>query len=342
MTVIIILSSDATEEHIKTVTDILEDAGYGGHVSRGEERTIIGAVGTEPEMRDRLMQKFRGFSFVERVVPVLKPYKLVSIRPHEERSQVEIGGVPIGPGRFTVIAGPCAVENEEQTLAVARAVREAGVNILRGGAYKPRTSPYDFQGLGEDGLKILAAAREETGLAVVTEARTTEHVEKVTQYADAIQIGARNMQNFDLLKEAGRANVPVLLKRGFASTVEEWLKAAEYVASVGNLNIVLCERGIRTFESEVRFTQDLSVIPVVQQMSHLPVIVDPSHASGMRSIVTPVSRAAAAVGADGLLVEVHPDPETALCDGPQQLGIEAFGDLMRQLRKLGEALGKQV
>jgi len=336
--VIIILGGGAADEDIKKVTDVLEDAGYGHNVSRGEERTVIGAVGTEPEMRDRLMQKFRGFSFVERVVPVLKPYKLVSIESHEERSVVEIGGVPVGPGHFTVMAGPCAVESEEQTMAAARAVKEAGARILRGGAYKPRTSPYDFQGLGEDGLKILAAAREETGLPVVTEARTTRHVAKVTEYADAIQIGARNMQNFDLLKEAGRAGLPVLLKRGFASTIEEWMKAAEYIASVGNLDIILCERGIRTFESELRFTQDLSVIPVVNQMSHLPVIVDPSHASGIRSVVAPVSRASMAVGADGLLIEVHPDPESALCDGPQQLRLGEFGDLMNGLRELGQAI----
>mgnify|MGYP006281177543 CR=1 FL=1 len=339
---IIILGSSATDEDIKTVTDILEDAGYGGHVSRGEERTVIGAVGTEPEMRDRLMQKFRGFSFVERVVPVLKPYKLVSSESHEERSTVEVGGVPVGPGHFTVFAGPCAVESEEQTLEAARAVKEAGGRILRGGAYKPRTSPYDFQGLGEDGLKILAAAKEEAGLPVVTEARTTAHVETVGEYADCIQIGARNMQNFDLLKEAGRVGIPVMLKRGFASTIEEWLKAAEYIASVGNLNIILCERGIRTFETELRFTQDLSVIPVVNEMSHLPVIIDPSHSSGMRSVVAPVSRAAMAVGADGLLVEVHPDPEGALCDGPQQLRLSSFGELMDDLRELGEVMKRQV
>jgi len=253
-----------------------------------------------------------------------------------------VGGVPVGPRHFTVMAGPCAVESEEQTLEAARAVKEAGGRILRGGAYKPRTSPYDFQGLGEDGLKILAAAKQETGLPVVTEARTTAHIEAVAEYADAIQIGARNMQNFDLLKEAGRAGLPVLLKRGFASTIEEWLKAAEYVASVGNLNIILCERGIRTFETELRFTQDLSVIPVVNQMSHLPVIIDPSHSSGMRSVVAPVSRAAMAVGADGLLVEVHPDPEGALCDGPQQLRPSSFGELMGDLRELGEVMNRQL
>jgi 3-deoxy-7-phosphoheptulonate synthase len=340
--VIIILGSNATDEDVKTVTDILEDAGYGGHVSRGEQRTVIGAVGTEPEMRDQLMERFRGFKFVESVVPVLKPYKLVSIESHEERSVVEVGGVPVGPGHFTVMAGPCAVESEEQTLQAARAVKEAGGRILRGGAYKPRTSPYDFQGLGEEGLEILAMAKEETGLPVVTEARTTAHIEKVAEYADAIQIGARNMQNFDLLKEAGRAGLPVLLKRGFASTIEEWLKAAEYVASVGNLNIILCERGIRTFETELRFTQDLSVIPVVNQMSHLPVIIDPSHSSGMRSVVAPVSRAAMAVGADGLLVEVHPDPEGALCDGPQQLRPSSFSEMMDDLRELGAVMNRQL
>jgi len=339
---IIILNPNATEDNIKTVTNALEAAGYVGHVSRGKECTIIGAVGTEPQMRGRLTARFQGMSFVDRVVPVLKPYKLVSMEAQQQRSIVEVGGVPVGQGYFTVTAGPCAVESEDQVLQVARAARDAGARMLRGGAYKPRSSPYDFQGLGEDALKILARARDETGLAVVTEARTVGHVEKVVKYADAIQIGTRNMQNFDLLKEAGRSGVPVVLKRGFAATVEEWLKAAEYIASEGNLNIILCERGIRTFETALRFTQDLSVVPLIQQLSHLPVIVDPSHASGKRSIVAPVSRAALAVGADGLLVEVHPDPDAALCDGPQQLTVTGFRQLMDEIKQLATVMRKVV
>jgi len=339
---IVILAGGATDEQVAQVVGAIEDAGFRAHVSRGEERTIIGAVGTSPEMRGHLMEMFRGLSFVDRVVPVLKPYKMVSMEARTERSVVRVGGVPIGPGRFTVIAGPCAVESRQQILAAARAVKQAGARLLRGGAYKPRTSPYDFQGLGEEGLKLLAEAREETGLPVVTEARTVSHVARVVEYADAIQIGARNMQNFDLLTEAGRSGKPVVLKRGLAATVEEWLKAAEYVASVGNLDIVLCERGVRTFESAVRFTQDLAVIPVVRELSHLPVIVDPSHASGKRSLVPAVCAAAVAVGADGLMVEVHPDPDSALSDPAQQLLPEQFTDTMQRVRRLADAMGLTV
>jgi 3-deoxy-7-phosphoheptulonate synthase len=227
-------------------------------------------------------------------------------------------------------------------MAAARIVKDAGAHLLRGGAYKPRTSPYDFRGLGEDGLKLLAAARAETGLGVVTEARAAEHIEAVARYADAVQIGARNMQNYDLLTEAGRSGMPVVLKRGFAATVEEWLKAAEYIASEGNLDIILCERGVRTFDTELRFTQDLAVIPLVEELSHLPVIVDPSHACGRRHLVPPVCRAALAVGADGLLVEVHPDPDRALCDPAQQLESEQFAAVMDELRRLADAMGVQM
>jgi len=339
---IVILRKGATEEQVSRIVDAIEDAGFGAHMSRGEERTIIGAIGTSPEMRPHLMEMFSGMAFVDHVVPVLKPYKLVSSEARPEPSVVEVGGVPIGPGTFAVIAGPCAVESEEQMLDAARAVSQAGARLLRGGAYKPRTSPYDFQGLGEEGLKLLAAAGQETGLPVVTEARSPDHVEKVAQYADAIQIGARNMQNFDLLTEAGRTRMPVVLKRGFASTVEEWLKAAEYVASVGNLNIILCERGVRTYETAVRFTQDLAVVPVVRELSHLPIIIDPSHASGRRSLVPAVCRAAVAIDADGLLVEVHPDPDKALSDPAQQLRPEQFADAMGQIRELVAVMGRRL
>jgi len=336
---IAILKKGATEEQVQRVVAAIEEAGFRAHVSRGEERTVVGAIGTSSESRPHLMEMLEGFSCVDRVVPVLKPYKLVSAEAQAERSTVRIGDEAIGPGRFTVIAGPCAVESEEQLLAAARAVKRAGARLLRGGAYKPRSSPYDFQGLGEEGLRLLAAARAETGLPVVTEARGPEHIPKVARYADAIQIGARNMQNFDLLTEAGRTGLPVVLKRGPAATVEEWLKAAEYIASVGNLSIILCERGVRTFEPALRFTQDLAIIPLVRELSHLPVIVDPSHASGRRSIVPAVCKGALAVGADGLLVEVHPDPDTALCDAAQQLHPDQFAALMDQMRRLGAVMG---
>ncbi|MFO7957496.1 MAG: 3-deoxy-7-phosphoheptulonate synthase [Candidatus Brocadiia bacterium] len=339
---IVILRKGATEEQVDRIVDAIEDAGFGAHISRGEERTIIGAIGTSPEMRPHLMEMFSGMPFVDHVVPVLKPYKLVSVEAQPEPSVVEVGGVPVGPGTFTVIAGPCAVESEEQLLSAARAARDAGARLLRGGAYKPRTSPYDFQGLGEEGLRLLAAAREETGLPVVTEARSPDHVAKVVEYADAIQVGARNMQNFDLLTEAGQTRMPVVLKRGFSSTVEEWLKAAEYVASVGNLNIILCERGVRTYETAVRFTQDLGIVPVVRELSHLPIIIDPSHASGKRSLVPAVCRAAVAVDADGLLVEVHPDPDQALCDPAQQLRPQQFAETMKQVRELAAVMGRTL
>ncbi|MEF8788420.1 MAG: 3-deoxy-7-phosphoheptulonate synthase [Planctomycetota bacterium] len=339
---IIVLKPEADDSGIDTVTGTLDEAGYGSYVSRGEERTIIGAIGTEPEMRGRLMTKFRGLESVEQVLPVLKSYKLVSLEGRQKRTTVKIGDVPFGPGHVSVIAGPCAVESEEQTVEGARRVKEAGGAALRGGAYKPRTSPYDFQGIGEDGLKILATASGETGLPVVTEARAVHHVEKVVRYADAIQIGARNMQNFQLLKEAGKTNQPVLLKRGFGSTVEEWLKAAEYVASNDNLKVILCERGIRTFGDELRFTSDLGIVPRVQQLSHLPVVVDPSHSTGKRRLVGPVARAGVAVGGDGVMVEVTPDPESARCDSSQQMSPDGFKELMREIRQVASAIDKMA
>ncbi len=339
---IVILRKGVTEEQVQKIVETTEEAGFGTNVSRGEERTVIGVIGTSQEMRPHLMEVFQGLPFVDRVIPVLKPYKLVSEEARAEPSTVEVGGVPVGPGTFTVIAGPCAVESEEQLMAAARAAAQGGARLLRGGAYKPRTSPYSFQGLGEEGLRLLAAAREETGLPVVTEARAPAHVEAVVRYADAVQIGARNMQNYDLLTEAGRAGIPVVLKRGFSNSVEEWLKAAEYVASVGNLNIILCERGIRTFEDAVRFTQDLGIVPVVRERSHLPIIVDPSHAAGRRGLVPPICRAALAVGADGLLVEVHPRPDQARSDAAQQLYPQEFAEVMDQLRELAAVVGRRI
>jgi len=285
---------------------------------------------------------FESMPGVLEVIPVTHAYKLVSREVKPEDSVVKVGGVPVGGGAFTLVAGPCAVESEEQLLTVARAVKAKGAHLLRGGAYKPRTSPYSFQGLGEQGLQLLARAREETGLPVVTEAIDAESVDLVERYADAIQIGARNMQNFALLKRAGRAKKPVLLKRGLAATLEEFLMSAEYILSEGNYQVILCERGVRTFSDFSRNTLDLAVVPAVKQISHLPILVDPSHGTGRRDKVVPMSRGAAAVGADGLIVEVHHDPDRALSDGPQSITPDAFGALVDELRQITGVLGKTI
>src|SRR5690606_15445805 len=279
---------------------------------------------------------------VERCVRIVQPYKLASRQFRPEPTGVEVGGRRIGGSELTVIAGPCAVESEEQIVTAARMVKEAGATMLRGGAFKPRTSPYSFQGLAEEGLRLLAVARAETGLPVVTEVMDTEDVELVAEYADMLQIGARNMQNFPLLKEAGRSGKPVLLKRGLSATIEEWLMAAEYIISAGNPNVVLCERGIRTFETATRNTLDLNAVPVVKELSHLPIIVDPSHGTGKWRYVTPMARAAVAAGADGLMVEVPPDPENAVSDGQQSLKPEKFRELMREVRAAARALGREL
>ncbi len=335
---IIVMSTRATEKDISSVMEMLEERGYGHHISRGVERTLIGAIGTPDGEKQSMAEKLMTIPGVERVVPILRPYKLVSREHQEETSVVYIGDAAFGRGKVGVIAGPCTVETEEQTLEAARAVKQAGAVCLRGGAFKPRTSPYDFQGLGEDALKILATAREETGLPVLTEARDVRHVDLVAEYADAMQIGARNMQNYDLLHSAGQSGIPVLLKRGLSATVEEWLKAAEYVAASGNLNIILCERGIRTFETITRFTLDLSSMVAAKQETHLPIIVDPSHSTGHHSLVRPMTMAAVAAGADGVMIEVHPHPDRALCDNVQQLTPRNFQRLMERLQKLANAL----
>jgi 3-deoxy-7-phosphoheptulonate synthase len=313
---VVVMSSEATESDIDSVVDLVRTAGGDAFVSRGVSRTIVGLVG-DVEQFGTL--NLRGLPGVADVVRISVPYKLVSREHHRARSVISVRGVPIGPDTLTVIAGPCAVETPEQTLQAARMARAGGASLLRGGAFKPRSSPYAFQGLGEAGLKILADVRTETGLPVVTEVVDPADVDLVASYADMLQVGTRNMQNFPLLQAVGRAGKPVMLKRGMNATIEEWLMAAEYIAQRGNLDIVLCERGIRTFETATRNTLDISAVPVAQRLSHLPVIVDPSHSGGRRDLVLPLSRAAIAVGADGIIIDVHPRPETALCDGPQAL-----------------------
>jgi 3-deoxy-7-phosphoheptulonate synthase len=313
---VVVMSAEASQEDIDAVIDLVRAAGGEAFVSRGVSRTIVGLVG-DVEQFGTL--NLRGLPGVSDVVRISVPYKLVSREHHRERSVIRVGGVPIGPDTLTVIAGPCAVETPEQTLEAAKMARAGGASLLRGGAFKPRTSPYAFQGLGEAGLKMLADVRAETGLPIVTEVIAAADVDLVSSYADMLQVGTRNMQNFPLLQAVGSAGKPVMLKRGMNATIEEWLMAAEYIAQRGNLDIVLCERGIRTFETATRNTLDISAIPVAQRLSHLPVIVDPSHSGGRRDLVLPLSRAAIAVGADGIIIDVHPRPETALCDGPQAL-----------------------
>ncbi|MFD4524151.1 3-deoxy-7-phosphoheptulonate synthase [Streptomyces sp. NPDC058470] len=313
---VVVMAPEATQENIDNVVGLVRSAGGEAFVSRGVSRTIIGLVG---DVNDFDVLNLGSRNGVLQVMRVSAPYKLVSREHHPARSVIRVGGMPIGPDTLSVIAGPCAVETPEQTLAAARMAMDAGASLLRGGAFKPRTSPYSYQGLGEEGLKILADVRAETGLPVVTEVIDPGTVDMVASYADMLQIGARNMQNFALLQAVGRVGKPVLLKRGFSATIEEWLSAAEYIAQRGNLDIVLCERGIRTFETATRNTLDISAVPVVQRLSHLPVIIDPSHSGGRRDLVLPLTRAAIAVGADGVIIDVHPEPKAAQCDGDQAL-----------------------
>ena len=336
---IIVLKPHATEAEVAQVIRKIESFGLAAHISKGTERTIIGAIGDERVLQEGQLE---AFPFVEKVLPVLKPYKLASREFRPEGSVVNVDGVLVGGRRVVVMAGPCAVEGREGLLETARSVKAAGGHILRGGAYKPRTSPYSFQGLGEEGLKYLAEARQETGLPIVTELMDTREASVVYDCADLIQIGARNMQNFKLLKEVGCLRKPVLLKRGMSSTVKELLLAAEYIMSEGNYDVILCERGIRTFEDATRNTLDLSVVPLIKQLSHLPVIVDPSHATGKWDLVPPMALAAVAAGADGIMVEVHPRPEEALSDGPQALLPSTFVKLMDDLSKVARAVGRTL
>ncbi len=338
---VIVLSPSATEVNINAVVSKVTGVGGQAFVSRGERRTIIGLVGDLDLFEDLNLLAFDG---VQRVVRISTPFKLVSRDHHPEKSTVMVGTsrAPIGPRTFTLIAGPCAVETPEQTLAAAQMAKAAGASLLRGGAYKPRSSPYAFQGLGEAGLRILADVRAETGLPIVTEVVDVADVDVVASYADMLQVGTRNAQNFALLQAVGAAGKPVMLKRGMSSTIEEWLMAAEYIAQRGNLEIVLCERGIRTFEKATRNTLDISAVPVVHSLSHLPVVVDPSHSGGRRDLVVPLSRAAIAIGADGIIVDVHPDPATALCDGPQALMAEDLAELTSSIKALAPIAGRTL
>jgi 3-deoxy-7-phosphoheptulonate synthase len=334
----IVMKATATEDEIRAVIDRIESVGARAHPSRGEEVTVIGAIGDREHVA-RL--ELEGAPGVAQVVPILKPYKLASAQLRSgEPTVVEVEGRKIGGEHFSLIAGPCTVESRDQTLTTARAVLEGGASLLRGGAYKPRTSPYAFQGLGQEGLRLLAEAKAETGLPIVTELMDARDLDPVVEVADVIQVGARNMQNYALLAEIGRAGKPVLIKRGLSSTLEELLMAAEYVLKEGNPNVLLCERGIRTFETAYRFTLDLTAIPVLKELSHLPVIVDPSHAAGRRALVTPLSLAAAAAGADGIIVEVHPQPDEAICDGPQQLYADEFARYAEQVERAAALAGK--
>ncbi len=334
---IIVMKKDASAKQISGVVARVESLGYRIHLSAGEERTIIGVIGDDRPI-DR--SHFELLDGVEKTVPILRPFKIASRDMHPQDSIVSLDGIQIGGPQIIIVAGPCSVETREQIVETALAVKEAGAQVLRGGAYKPRSSPYSFQGLGEPGLELLAEARQVTGLPVVTEVMSPEQIPLVTRYADMLQIGARNMQNYTLLQAVGKANHPVLLKRGMMSTIEELLMSAEYVLSNGNPRVVLCERGIRTFERYTRNTTDINAIPVIKDISHLPVILDPSHGTGKWEYVTAVARAGIAAGADGLIVEVHPHPEEAWSDGAQSLKPEKFAELVKQVRKIAEDVGR--
>jgi 3-deoxy-7-phosphoheptulonate synthase len=335
---IVVMQPAATLKQIGEIIQKLEEWGTPYHVSRGEERTVIGLLGQTSHISEELLLDFPG---VQDVIRITKPFKMASRDFHADDTVIRVNGIAVGAKKnFSIIAGPCSVESREHVLEVAHFVKEQGAHLLRGGAFKPRTSPYSFQGLGEEGLKYLAEAREQTGLPVVTEVMSANEMAMVCEYADVVQIGARNMQNFSLLKAAGEARKPVLLKRGLSSTIEEFLLASEYILSGGNLQVMLCERGIRTFETYTRNTLDISAVPVIKELSHLPIFVDPSHAAGKRSLVPALAKAALAVGADGIMVEVHGQPEKAKSDGPQSLDFNGFASLMKELRAIHSALNQ--
>jgi len=338
---LVVMLAHATEEQVRAVCNRIESLGYRAHAMPGATRTAIGITGNQGEVEQGTLDDMPG---VQEVIRVSKPYKLVSRDVKEENTVIRFAGTPatLGGKNLAIIAGPCAIESREQAFAVAEAVARAGAQFFRGGAYKPRTSPYSFQGMGEDGLKIMAEIRDRFGMKIITEAIDNESLDLVDKYADVIQIGARNMQNFSLLKRAGRAKKPVLLKRGMSATLEEFFMAAEYIMSEGNYNVVFCERGVRTFADHTRNTLDLSIVPAVQRLSHLPIVVDPSHGTGKRNKVTPLSRAAVAVGADGLIVEVHNEPDKALSDGMQSLYPEQFEELMAQVRQIAGVVGREI
>lgn len=336
---VIVMNIGASEKQISEITNLLTSLGLGYHISRGEEKIVIGVIGDKRKLDGKAIEMMEG---VEKVIPIVDPYKLASRIFKPEPTIVKVGDIEIGGKNIVIMAGPCAVESREQLFESAMAVKRAGAHFLRGGAYKPRTSPYSFQGLEEEGLKMLSEARELTGLKIVTEVMDVHSVEKVAEYADVLQIGARNMQNFSLLKAVGRMNKPVLLKRGLAATLEEWLSAAEYILNEGNKDVILCERGIRTFETYTRNTLDLSAVPSIKKLSHLPIIVDPSHGTGRWHLVPSMAKAAVAAGADGLIIEVHPDPKNALSDGPQSLTPDNFESLVKELKIIAEAVGREL
>ncbi len=335
---IIVMKSGSNQQEIKEVSKVLESLGLGIHISQGTERTIIGVIGDKRVLNDVPLELMPG---VEKLVPIVESYKLAGKTFKPEPTIVDVGGVLIGGNELVMMAGPCAVESEDQIISAAKAVKKSGAQFLRGGAFKPRTSPYAFQGLEEEGLKLLKKAQDETGLKIITEVTGERAVELADKYVDMFQIGARNVQNFQLLREVGRSKKPVLFKRGTATTIDEWLNAAEYIMSEGNYNVVLCERGIRTFETATRNTLDLGSVPVVKNFSHLPIIVDPSHAAGKSIYVPALSKAAIAAGADGLIVEVHPDPRNALSDAAQQLTPEAFDDLCKDISAIAKIVGRE-
>lgn len=334
---IIVMKPNATEQHIQSVVQFIESKGLTAHLSKGSEVTIIGLVGDKARLAN---DNLAIFPDVDKVIPVSESYKLVNKKFHPAPSIVPVGNTIIGPDNMTIMAGPCAVESEAQLMIIARAVKAAGATILRGGAYKPRTSPYAFQGLEEEGLRYMQTAKAETGLNTICEVVSPDAINAAVKYVDMIQIGARNMQNFYLLKEAGKSGLPVLLKRGLSATIDEWLNAAEYIIAEGNPNVVLCERGIRTFETATRNTLDISAVPVLKEKTHLPVIVDPSHSTGHRNLVPSMAKAAIACGSDGLMIEVHNDPEHALSDGPQSLTCEDFALLTKELKPFCDLVGR--
>lgn len=336
---IVVMNPGANEQEVARITDKLKKMGYGVHLSTGENRTVIGVIG---QRREEVAQAMEAMPEVEKVVFISRPFKLAGREFHPDKTVIRIGDLSIGDAELVVMAGPCAIEDEEQLIQAAEAVKKAGAKILRAGAFKPRTSPYSFQGLEQQGLQFLNRVREKTGLLIVTEVMDQFTVEEVAECADIIQVGARNMQNYYLLRELGRIRKPVLLKRGLSATIEEWLMAAEYILSGGNYDVILCERGIRTFEPYTRNTLDLSAVPLVKQLSHLPVIVDPSHGTGLSGLVPAMSKAALAAGADGLMIEVHPNPQEALSDGPQSLTPAQFQTLMKELKGVALSVGRLI
>ncbi len=337
---IVVMKQHATPQQIEAVVKRIEDLGYKIHLSRGEARTIIGIIGADDYLLNR--DTFEVMEGVEKTVRVMQPFKVASRDFAQEDTVIQVNGVPIGGEQLVVMAGPCSVESREQILETAHAVKEAGAHILRGGAFKPRTSPYSFQGLGEEGLRYLAEAREATGLPIITEVMSPDDVALIGEYTDIFQVGARNMQNYSLLKALGKQEKPVFLKRGLSGTIQELLMSAEYVLSQGNMQVMVCERGIRTFEPATRNTFDINAIPLLQELSHLPVIADPAHGTGKWSLVGPVAKAAVAAGADGLMIEVHPDPAKAWSDGAQSLTIDRFAKLMDELRVIAQAVGRTL